>query len=366
MTVAENLRDLPSGLRRALARAQAGKTLNVDEATWLLSARGPGLEALMAVAAGVRDRVFGERVTYSRKVFVPLTHLCRDACGYCTFAWPPKADHPAYLSPEQVLDIARRGQAVGCKEALFTLGDKPELHYPAARAWLEARGYATTLEYLRAVAIQVIEHTGLIPHLNPGVLSWSDLAALKQVAGSMGLMLESASTRLLGKGQAHWNSPDKDPAARLRTIEDAGRLSVPFTSGILVGIGETDRERAEALCALAASARRYRHLQEVIVQNFRAKPDTAMRRHPEPDRDELLAAVAVARLLLPPWVHLQAPPNLTPDGYETILRAGIDDWGGVSPVTPDHVNPEAPWPHLDELAARTAGQGHRLAERLCV
>jgi FO synthase len=359
-------RHLPSGARRALARADAGKVLDADEAAWLLGLRGEALDELCAVAARVRDGAHPEHITYSRKVFVPLTHLCRDTCGYCTFAWPPKGDIPAYLSVEQVLDIARAGQAAGCKEALFTLGDKPELRYPAARAWLEARGYATTLEYLRAAAIAVIEETGLVPHLNPGVLTWADLAGLKQVSGSMGLMLESASERLLGRGEAHHNSPDKDPAVRLRTIEDAGRLSIPFTSGILIGIGETDLERAEALIALAGAARRYGHLQEVIVQNFRAKPDTAMRGHPEPSTDELRATVAVARLLLPTRVHLQAPPNLSPDGVEALIAAGIDDWGGVSPVTPDHVNPEYPWPHLDELAARTAAAGKDLVERLCV
>ncbi len=366
MAAASPLSDLPSGLRRALARADAGKTLDVDEATLLLGARGAALTALCATAARIRDAAHGDRITYSRKVFVPLTHLCRDTCGYCTFAWPPKGDVPAFLSAQQVLHIARAGAAAGCKEALFTLGDKPEERYPAAREWLEARGYATTLEYLRAVAITVIEETGLLPHLNPGVLTWTDLAALKPVSASMGLMLESASRRLLAKGGPHHNAPDKDPAARLRTLEDAGRSAVPFTSGILIGIGETDRERAEALFALRDVARRYGHLQEVIVQNFRAKPDTAMRHHPEPDADELLAAVAVARVLLPTRVHLQAPPNLSPDDVERIVGAGIDDWGGVSPVTPDHVNPERPWPHLDELGARTAATGHRLVERLCV
>ncbi len=338
-------------LRRALARADAGKTLDAGEATALLAARGEELSRLTGIAARVRDRLFGERVTYSRKVFIPLTHLCRDTCGYCTFAWPPKGDVPAFLSPEQVSEIARAGQAAGCKEALFTLGDKPEDRYPAAAAWLEARGYRTTLEYVRAAAVQVIEETGLLPHLNPGVLSWTDLATLKPVSGSMGLMLETASDRLLAKGEAHWNSPDKVPAVRLRTLEDAGRHAIPFTSGILVGIGETDAERAESLFALAASARRYRHLQEVIVQGFRPKPDTAMRDHPPAGRDVLLATLAVARLVLPAHVHLQAPPNLTPGDVAGLLGAGVDDLGGVSPVTPDHVNPEYPWPHLDGLAA---------------
>jgi FO synthase len=366
-------------LPRALHRAEEGRTLTRPEATSLLAARGAELDRLLHIAASVRDLApwyadgawgrtpdGGRRVTYSRKVFVPLTHLCRDTCGYCTFAWPPKRDLPAFLPPDEVVDIARRGQAAGCTEALFTLGDKPEERYPAARAWLEARGYDTTLEYLRAVAIQVIEATGLLPHLNPGVMSWADLATLKQVAPSMGIMLETTSRRLLAKGQAHFGAPDKDPALRLATLEDAGRLSVPFTSGLLLGIGEHLDERVDTLLALRDVHRRYGHLQEVIVQNFRAKPDTAMRDHPEPTFEDLLATVATARVVLGPTVHLQAPPNLSPGQYGDILRAGIDDWGGVSPVTPDHVNPEAPWPQLDELAARSAAQGFELTQRLCV
>ncbi len=357
---------------RALKRAEDGRTLKRDEAAALLTSRGADLDRLLAVAGRVRDAApwyadgAPRRVTYSRKVFIPLTHLCRDTCGYCTFAWPPKGDLPAFLSPEQVLDIARQGREAGCKEALFTLGDKPELRYPAAREWLEARGFDTTLEYLRAVAIQVIEETGLLPHLNPGVMSWTELATLKPVAPSMGMMLESTSRRLLAKGEAHWNSPDKDPEARLRTLEDAGKLSIPFTSGLLIGIGETPGERVDTVLALRDTHRRYGHLQEVIVQNFRAKPDTAMKHHPEPTFDDLLATVAVTRVLMGPTVHVQAPPNLSPDQYEVILRAGIDDWGGVSPVTPDHVNPEAPWPQLDELAARSASEGFALTERLTV
>jgi FO synthase len=363
---------------RALHRAEEGRTLDRAEAAALLGARGGDLERLCAVAARVRDaapwyRPGGvarapdgrPRVTYSRKVFVPLTHLCRDACGYCTFAWPPKADVPAYLSPDQVLAIARAGAAAGCREALFTLGDRPEERYPAARTWLEERGYASTLEYLRAVAILVIEETGLVPHLNPGVLSWQELATLKQVSGSMGLMLESVSTRLTERGGPHHHAPDKDPAVRLRTIEDAGRLAIPFTSGLLIGIGETALERIDTLLALRDAHRRYGHLQEVIVQNFRAKPDTAMRHHPEPTFDELLATVATARVLLGPTVHLQAPPNLSPLDHPRILDAGIDDWGGISPVTPDHVNPEAPWPALAALEAVSAERGFVLTERLC-
>jgi FO synthase len=364
---------------RALHRAEEGRSLSRDEAAALLTSRDGDLDRLLVVASRLRDAApwyrpgaWGltpdgrKRVTYSRKVFVPLTHLCRDTCGYCTFAWPPKKDLPAYLPPEQVVAIAERGRAAGCKEVLFTLGDKPELRYPAAADWLEARGFATTLEYLRAVAVQVIEATGLLPHLNPGVMSWAELATLKQVAPSMGIMLETTSSRLLAKGEAHFNAPDKDPAVRLRTLEDAGRLSVPFTSGLLIGIGETLPERVDTLLALREMHRRYGHLQEVIVQNFRAKPDTAMRDHPEPSFEELLATVATARVVLGPTVHVQAPPNLSPGQYGDLLAAGIDDWGGVSPVTPDHVNPEAPWPQLAELEARSAEHGFVLSERLCV
>ncbi len=374
-TAASMQRRLP----RALRRAQDGRTLTRDEIAALLLARGGDLDRLVGIAGRVRDAApwyqpggvgldadGRRRVTYSRKVFVPLTHLCRDRCGYCTFAQAPRKELPAFLSPERVLEIAEAGRTAGCREVLFTLGDRPEDRYPAAREWLAARGYDSTLEYLRAVAIQVIEHTGMLPHLNPGVMSWQELATLKQVAPSMGIMLESTSRRLLERGQAHAGAPDKDPEVRLRTIEDAGRLSIPFTSGLLIGIGETMLERADTLLALRGAHRRYGHLQEVIVQNFRAKPGTAMRDHPEPDLDELLAAVATARVVLGPAVHLQAPPNLSPGVYGRILQAGIDDWGGVSPVTPDHVNPEAPWPGLDELAATSHENGFVLTERLCV
>jgi FO synthase len=366
-------------LPRALRRAEDGRTLGRDEAASLMTARGDDLVRLIAIAGRVRDAApwyrddaWGRaadgrrRVTYSRKVFIPLTHLCRDACGYCTFAHPPKGDVPAFLTPERVLDIARAGAAAGCREALFTLGDRPELRYPSARGWLEARGYATTLEYLRAVAILVIEETGLLPHLNPGLMSWEELATLKQVAPSMGIMLESVSPRLAERGGAHQHAPTKDPALRLRTIEDAGRLAVPFTSGMLVGIGETLGDRVDTLAALRATHRRYGHLQEVIVQNFRAKPDTAMRAHPEPDPDEVIATIATARVLLGPTLHLQAPPNLSPLDLARVLAAGIDDWGGVSPVTPDHVNPEAPWPAIERLAAVSDAAGFVLSERLTV
>jgi FO synthase len=354
-------------LRRALARAEAGKTLSLDESEALMGARGTDLERLMAHAASLRDLGHGDVVTYSRKVFIPLTMLCRDHCHYCTFAKPPaKLDAP-FLTAEEAVTIAERGRAMGCKEALFTLGDRPEDRYEVAREWLASRGYASTLDYVRAVAIRVIEETGLLPHLNPGVMSYEELARLKHVSASMGLMLETSSSRLGQKGGPHFGSPDKVPAVRLRTLEDAGRLAVPFTTGILVGIGETHRERAESLLAIRDVHRRYRHIQEVIVQNFRAKPGTAMRRAPEPGDDEFLAVVAAARVLLGPRMHLQAPPNLSDrEQRRRLLAAGIDDWGGVSPLTPDHVNPEKPWPSVSSLSETTAAEGKELRERLTI
>ncbi|HEX2069243.1 MAG TPA: 7,8-didemethyl-8-hydroxy-5-deazariboflavin synthase CofG, partial [Actinomycetota bacterium] len=356
----------PSGLRRALARADAGKTLTVEEAEALLGARGEPLDQLLDTASRLRDLGHGNTFTYSRKVFIPLTMLCRDHCHYCTFAKPPaKLDAP-FLTPEQVVAIAEAGRQQGCKEALFTLGDRPEDRYPQARDWLAARGYESTLDYLRAVAIRVIEETGLLPHLNPGVMSWEDMARLKHVSASMGLMLETSAERLSGKGGPHFGSPDKVPAIRLRTIEDAGRLSVPFTTGILVGIGETLRERAESLFAIRELHRKYRHLQEVIIQNFRPKPRTAMHAAPEPAHDELLATIAVARILFGPAMNVQAPPNLSDPHYPRLIDAGINDWGGVSPVTVDHVNPEAPWPKLKDLERRTGEKGFTLRERLAI
>ena len=353
------------GTRRALARARDGKPLDVDEAAVLLQARGDDLTALCAAAARVRDQGLADAgrpgvVTYSRKVFVPLTRLCRDRCHYCTFATVPGRLPAPYLSVDEVVDLASRGAALGCKEALFTLGDRPEDRWPQARAWLDEAGYDSTLAYVRACAVAVLERTGLLPHLNPGVMTWSEIQRLKPVAASMGMMLETVADV-----PAHRGSPDKDPAVRLRVLEDAGRQAVPFTTGLLVGIGETPRERAETIFAIRASHARHGHVQEVIVQNFRAKDDTAMRATPDVGLEELVAAVAVTRLVLGPRMRVQAPPNLV-DLAETrqLLAAGVDDWGGVSPLTPDHVNPERPWPQVEALAAATAQAGFVLRERL--
>jgi FO synthase len=364
-------------MRRALRRARDSVTLSVDEARVLLAARGDDLADLMTTAARVRDAglVAAGRpgvVTYSPKVFVPVTKLCRDRCHYCTFAVTPgelrAAGTPAYLSPDEVLDICRAGAAAGCKEALFTLGDRPELRWDVARQWLDEAGYDSTLDYVRSLAIRVLEETGLLPHLNPGVMSWEELARLKPVAPSMGMMLETTATRLFTEpGGAHFGSPDKDPAVRLRVLEDAGRHNVPFTTGILVGIGETPTERAESLFAIRKVARAYGHIQETIVQNFRAKPDTAMRSWPDAASDEYLATIAVARLVLGPKARVQAPPNLSaPDDLALLLGAGVDDWGGVSPLTPDHVNPERPWPPIEILRRASEAAGFTLAERLTV
>ncbi|TDB83872.1 7,8-didemethyl-8-hydroxy-5-deazariboflavin synthase [Actinomadura sp. KC216] len=363
---------MSSALRRALARARDGKTLDRSEATTLLGARGAALDELLAHAARTRDAGLDAAgrpgvITYSRKVFIPLTRLCRDRCGYCTFATVPhKLDAP-YLSPDEVLEIARRGAEMGCKEALFTLGDRPEDRWRQAREWLDAHGYDDTLSYVRAMAIRVLEETGLLPHLNPGVLTWRDFQRLKPVAPSMGMMLETTATRLFSeRGGPHFGSPDKDPAVRLRVLEDAGRTNVPFTTGILIGIGETAEERADAIFEIRRTMREYGAIQEVIVQNFRAKPDTKMRDTPDAELEELAATIAVTRLVLGPKARVQAPPNLVADQFALMLRAGIDDWGGVSPLTPDHVNPERPWPQIDELAARTADAGFELRERLTI
>src|SRR5215475_3890874 len=361
-----------SAVRRALARARDGKALDPGEAATLMHARGDHLDALLAHAGRVRDAGLAAArrpgvITYSRKVFIPLTRLCRDRCGYCSFVTVPGRLESPFLSPDEVLAIVRQGAALGCKEALFTLGDRPEDRWRQAREWLEAGGYDGTLSYVRAMAIRVLEETGLLPHLNPGVLTWQDFQRLKPVAPSMGMMLETTATRLFTEpGGPHFGSPDKDPAVRLRVLEDAGRCAVPFTTGILIGIGETRAERAESLFAIRQIAREYGGIQEVIVQNFRAKPDTKMRGVPDADLADLAATIAVALLVLGPAARIQAPPNLIGDQYSLILAAGIDDWGGVSPLTPDHVNPERPWPQIEELAARTVAGGFELAERLTI
>jgi FO synthase len=370
----------PAALRRVLRRARDGVALNVDEAALAMTARGDDLADLCASAARVRDAGLenaGQRgstgrptVSYSRKVFIPLTHLCRDTCHYCTFVTVPgklrAGGRGMYLEPDEVIALAARGAELGCKEALFTLGDRPEARWPQAREWLDERGYDSTLSYLRAMAIRVLEETGLLPHLNPGVMGWTELSRLKPVAPSMGMMLETTSRRLFEvKGEAHYGSPDKDPVVRMRTLTDAGRLSIPFTTGLLVGIGETLAERADTMHAIRRVHKEFGHIQEVIVQNFRAKDATAMADAPDAGFDDFLATVAVARLVLGPDMRVQAPPNLVSRREcVALLGAGVDDWGGVSPLTPDHVNPERPWPALDELAAVTAEAGFELVQRL--
>jgi FO synthase len=355
-------------IRRALRRAEDGRTLSNDEAAALLSCSGEHLERLMAAARQVRDAGPNPRlISLSKKVFIPLTRLCRDRCGYCTFATTPDRVPAAYLDLEEVTAIASAGREAGCKEALFTLGDRPEKRYPEAREWLASRGYDSTLDYLRAASIAVIEATGLLPHLNPGVMSYTEMAALKPVSASMGMMLETTSEALYRTpGAAHFGSPDKNPAVRIRTIEDAGRLAIPFTTGILIGIGETDRDVIDSLLTLRDLHRRYGHIQEVIVQNFVAKPTTAMGHHPDASMDRELATIAVARLLLGPKMVVQAPPNLSDDRFPRLFEAGIGDLGGVSPVTPDHVNPEKPWPALDRIEAAAAELGYEIRERLTV
>src|SRR5438034_6296151 len=347
-----------------LKRAETGARLSADAA--LALAEFDDLGSLMPVAAALRDQGHGNLVSYSRKVFIPLTQLCRDVCHYCTFAHPPRRGEAVYLDKEQVLAIARAGAAAGCKEALFTLGDKPELRYRAAREALARLGHDTTLSYLAEMAALVLNETGLLPHLNPGVMSRADIESLRAVSVSQGIMLESAAERLGQRGGPHFGSPDKLPARRLACMEAAGELAVPFTSGILIGIGETRRERIEAMLALRDLHERHGHIQEIIIQNFRAKPATRMAAAPEPDEADHLWTIAVARLVFGPAMNLQAPPNLMPDALEAMVAAGINGWGGVSPVTPDHVNPEAPWPALDLLARRTAKAGKLLVERLAI
>jgi len=323
------------------------------------------LPALLESAQRVRARFKPGIVTYSRKVFIPLTNLCRDYCGYCTFRRDPGQPGAHTMTPDEVMDVVRAGERMGCTEALFSLGDKPELLFPEMRETLQRLGYKSTLQYLEAMCELVLRESSLLPHPNPGLMSAEWLHRLAQVSPSMGLMLETTSARLLGRGAAHDNAPDKDPAKRLRVIEDAGRQKIPFTTGILIGIGETMEERVDTLLAIRDLHEKYGHIQEVIVQNFRAKASTPMASWPEPDRGDMLRTLAVARLLMPD-MNLQAPPNLSDPHYADLLDAGINDWGGVSPLTPDFINPEKPWPHLDDLRRRTEARGFALKQRLPV
>ncbi|HUJ73249.1 MAG TPA: 7,8-didemethyl-8-hydroxy-5-deazariboflavin synthase CofG [bacterium] len=348
-----------------LSKAQR-EPLTREEACVLIQPEGPPLPELMHAAAALRDAHKGRVVTYSRKVFIPLTTLCRDDCGYCTFKRDPGQPGAGYLTPEQVLDIARRGQALGCKEALFSLGDKPELRFPEARALLSGLGHASTTGYLTAMCALVLKETGLLPHPNPGTLSRAEVAALREHSPSMGIMLENLSPRLRQPGFAHHAAPDKAPGARLAVLRHAGELGFPFTTGLLIGIGETPEERVDTLLAIRELHGRYGHIQEVIIQNFRSKPAIPMHAWPDATLPDLLRTLAVARLVLGGAMNVQAPPNLTPESYPLLLRAGINDWGGVSPVTPDFINPEAPWPEITRLAERSAAEGFALRERLTV
>ncbi len=370
--------DEPGDFARVLAEAPAGQTAALlrnhftsagdgdmtDDDTLRRRLLTAPLDNLLAESRAIRDARGPARMTYSRKVFIPLTQLCRDVCHYCTFAKAPRRLKAAYLTPDEVLTIAREGAAAGCKEALFTLGDKPELRYAAARTQLAELGFATTIDYLAHVAGRVLAETGLIPHINAGVLTPEEYARLRQVSGSMGIMLESASARLCQKGGPHYGSPDKAPAVRLESMDAAGEARIPFTSGILIGIGETEGERLDTLIALRDLHLRHGHLQEVIVQNFRAKADTKMADAPEPGEEELYRTIAWARIILPEDVGVQAPPNLNPGRTAALIEAGLDDWGGISPVTIDHVNPEAPWPEIAALSAACEAEGRPLVERL--
>lgn len=361
----------------ALERAEQGLELSVDDAEALLSVPERDIERLLHVASTIRDAGArqrgdhtGRRITYSRKVFIPLTTLCRDRCHYCVFVDTPgelrAKDKAPYMSAEEVLQVARQGAAMGCKEALFTLGDRPEDRWSVAADWLAANGYESTLDYVRHMGEIVLSETGLLPHFNPGVMSWAELQRLRPLAPSMGMMLETTSERLWATpGQPHFASPDKDPKLRLQVLDDAGRARIPFTTGILLGIGETIRERAESIIAIRDSHRKWGHIQETIVQNFRSKPRTAMQNRPDLEHNEYIIGVAVTRIVMGPASHIQAPPNLTqPEELHSLIRAGIDDWGGISPLTPDHVNPERPWPQIDRLAELTAQSGYQLEERL--
>src|ERR1700674_1668373 len=355
---------IPDGANAALESGMEGRGVSRDAALSLME-ECP-LAALIEAAAAVRDHAKGRSVSYSKKVFIPLTHLCRDYCGYCTFRADPKAGVQPYMIPDEVLAVAEAGRRAGCKEALFSLGDQPERVFPEAKEFLKKLGFDRTLEYLAAMCELVLEKTGLLPHSNPGVMGADDLRRLRETNVSVGLMLESASPRLLRVGGAHWKAPDKVPSLRIRTIENAGQLSMAFTTGILIGIGETTEERVDALLAIHSANQRYGHIQEVIVQPFRVKPDIRMAHAPEPSTEDLERTIAIARLILGGEMNLQSPPNLLAEEYPDLLKAGINDWGGISPVTKDFINPEAAWPQISSLAARSAGAGFVLRERLAI
>jgi 7,8-didemethyl-8-hydroxy-5-deazariboflavin synthase CofG subunit len=355
-----------SALDRALDRAASGRPLDAAQAEALLGTPDTRLAELLAPAAALRDRGHGRRLTFSAKVFVPLTTLCRDYCGYCTFRKDPGQPGAHTLTPDEVIALVQAGERLGAKEALFSLGDKPEALFPEHREFLRRMGHRTTLGYLRAVSERVLRESALLPHANPGLMSERDLSALREVNVSMGIMLETTSERLLGPGLAHDRAPDKVPARRLKTIALAGKLQIPFTTGILIGIGETHGERVDALLAIRALHEQFGHIQEVIVQNFRAKPTIPMRGVPDPTMPDLLRTLAVGRLLLGSEMNIQAPPNLADAGYGGLPAAGLNDWGGISPLTPDHINPERPWPLLRELRRATEAAGHELRERLAI
>ncbi|MGH2359448.1 MAG: 7,8-didemethyl-8-hydroxy-5-deazariboflavin synthase CofG [bacterium] len=353
-------------LEPILQRSLDGYPPSAGEARRLMCCSRKHLGLLCRTASLLREERKGRRVSFSPKVFIPLTKLCRDFCSYCTFREAPQPGRRVYMAPEEVLEVARAGDRLGCTEALFTLGERPEQRYPEARAWLVNRGYSSTIEYLRDMCELVLTETALLPHANPGTMTLREIASLREVNASMGLMLESTSERLCGPGGPHEFAPSKRPAARLKTIDLAGELQVPFTTGLLIGIGETPEERADALFAIRDLHERHGHIQEVIIQNFRAKPDTPMAHHPEPTVEDILRTVAVARIVLGPGANIQVPPNLSAHHYPIFLRAGINDWGGISPLTIDYVNPEAPWPHLGALRARTEEMGFELRPRLPV
>ena len=351
-------------MKAILRECLDGKILSRAEAHSLWRIQGDEFELLLEAAAAVRDRTKGKIVTFSPKVFIPLTNLCRDFCGYCTFRRAPHDPGAKTMTPEEVLAIVRQGQLMGCTEALFSLGDKPEALYPEMKNFLVTQGHQRTLDYLYETCRVVLEETDLLPHANPGVMGKKDLQRLRGVNASMGLMLENVSPRLMLTGAAHERAPDKKPSVRLRVLQQAGELRIPFTTGILIGIGETWEERVDSLVAIRDLHQRYGHIQEIIVQNFRAKPTIPMRHHPDPDQADMLRMIALARLIFGGEMNIQAPPNLTPETYDLYLRAGINDWGGVSPLTPDFINPEAPWPALAVFKAKSAQAGFELKARL--